>query len=244
MRVGFDKQRNRQDVEFDATESIFAEMLHQTEKGENVVMEIERGLAECAAKKDEPAIEVEDDEPGASGVKRSQEMPPPVSTPRANKAPVQLDKPALKIEKPEVKARLKMPEKEKRRDYEGEGEKKKQCYDYESLEVVDRKEVPKDLLYAQLTQQQWDVMGRDSRQRVLKEQVTEEECFFFFPVRTQGLLLPYDANTRSSHRETPPTTPLRRPGAQTQPLLRLLYVREYHTACAEKPTGQVRQWVV
>ena len=63
-------------------------MLHQTEKGENVLMEIENGLAECIVKKDEPAIEVYDDEPGASSVsggKRSQEMPPPVTTPKARK---------------------------------------------------------------------------------------------------------------------------------------------------------------
>ena len=79
------------------SENIFAEMLHQTEKGENVVMEIENGLAECAAKREEPAIEVEDDEPGASGIKRSQEMPPPISAPKPNKAPVQLEKPAVKV---------------------------------------------------------------------------------------------------------------------------------------------------
>ena len=94
---------------------------------------------------------------------------------------MQLDKPAVKIERPEVKAMPKMPEEEQRRDYEGEGEKKKARYDYETVEVVDRKEVPKEMLYVQLTQQQWDVMGRDSRQRVFKEQVTKEECFFCFP---------------------------------------------------------------
>ena len=31
-------------------------MLHQTEKGENVVMEIENGLAESTTKKKEPAM--------------------------------------------------------------------------------------------------------------------------------------------------------------------------------------------
>ena len=137
------------------TESIFAEMLHQTEKGENVVMETENGLAEITTKREEPAIEVEDDEPGASSVrgeKRSLEMPPPVMTPKAKKAPVQLEKPAVKIEKPEVKAMPKMPEKEQRRDYEGEGKKKEARYgDYENVEVVDRKEVPTEKLYIQLT---------------------------------------------------------------------------------------------
>ena len=102
-------------------------------------MEIERGLAECASKRDE-AIDLEADEAASSGTKRSQEMPPPIA-PKAKKAPTQLGEPTVKIEKPEVKARPKMPEKEKRRDYESEGEKKKQRYDYESLETntVDRK---------------------------------------------------------------------------------------------------------
>ena len=97
-------------------------------------------------------------------------MPPPVMTPKANKAPVQLEKLAMKIEKPEVRAMPKMPEKEQGRDYEGEGEKKRARYgDYENVEVVDRKEVPK-----------WDVLGRDSRLTVLKEQVTEAERFFCY----------------------------------------------------------------
>ena len=106
-------------------------------------------------------------------------MLPPVTTPKAKKAPVQLEKPAVKQEKLEVKAMPKKPEKEKRYDYEGEKEKKRARFeDYENVEVVDRKEVPRDTLYVQLTQHQWGVMGRDSRLRVLKEQVTDEECFF------------------------------------------------------------------
>ena len=106
-------------------------------------------------------------------------MPPPIA-PKAKKAPMQLGEPAVKIETPEVKARPKMPEKEKRRDYESEGEKKRQRYDYESLEIsaVDRKEVPRELLYVQIGQQQWEVLGKDNRQRLLKEQMTSVECFF------------------------------------------------------------------
>ena len=164
------------------TESIFAQMLRQTERGESVLLEIENELAAITTQKQEPAIEVDDEEPSTSSVggeKRSAEMPPPVTTLKAKKAPVQLEKPAAKKEKPEVKAMPKMPEKEQRHDYEGEKEKKRARYgDYENVEVVDRKEVPKDKLYIQLTQQQWDVMGRDSRLSVLKEQVTDEECFF------------------------------------------------------------------
>ena len=48
-------------------ESIFAEILQQTEKKENVLMEVERGIAECALKKDD-AIDLEaEEEPASSG---------------------------------------------------------------------------------------------------------------------------------------------------------------------------------
>ena len=164
------------------TESIFMQMLRQAEKGESALLDIENELAAITSKRQEPAIEVDDEEPSASSVggeKKNTEMPPPVMTPKAKKAPVQLEKPAVKKQKLEVKAMPKKPEKEQRYDYEGEKEKKSARYEEcENFEVVDRKEVPRDKLYVQLTQHQWDVMGRDSRLRVLKEQVTDEECFF------------------------------------------------------------------
>ena len=137
------------------TENIFAQMLHQAEKGESALLETENELAAITSKKQEPAIEVDDEEPSASsagGDKKKTEMPPPVTTPKAKKAPVQLEKPAVKKEKLEVKAMPKKPEKEQRYDYEGEKEKKRACYEeYENVEVVDRKEVPRDKLYIQLT---------------------------------------------------------------------------------------------
>ena len=137
-----------------------------------------------------------------SGEKRSQDVSSGYD-PESEKAP---NKPAVKIERPEVKAMPKMPDKEQRRDHEGEGEKKKARYDYGTVEVVDRKEVPKEMLYVQLTQQ-LDVMGRDFRQRVFKEQVTEEECFFCFqkghrafycPMSTVFTARPVSTRTRCS----------------------------------------------
>ena len=105
-------------------------MLHQTEKGESVLLEIENELAALTIKRQEPAIEVDDEEPGTSSVggeKSSAEMPPPVMAPKAKKFPVQLEKLAVKKGKPEVKAMPKMPEKEQRHDYEGEKDRRERA---------------------------------------------------------------------------------------------------------------------
>ena len=75
----------------------------------------------------------------------------------------------------------KMAEKEKRRDQESEEEKKKQRYDYEHLDkAVDFERVPHELLYVDIGQQQREVLSNDSRQRLLKEQETTDECFFLW----------------------------------------------------------------
>ena len=159
------------------SESIFAEILQQTERKENVLIEVERGVAECVSKKEE-AIDLEAEEAASCGAKRGQEMPPPLA-PKAKKAPAQLGEPMIKIEKPEVKAMPKIPEKEKRRDHESEEEKKKQHYDYESLDkAVESERVPRELLYVEIGQQQWEVLSKDSRNRLLQERKTSDECFF------------------------------------------------------------------
>ena len=129
-------------------ESIFAERLAQL--AENPLNEIEVGLKECETQQ---PIDLE------------QEMPPPPLVPKPKKAPAQL-------ELPTVKAMPKMPTQQKeekgnerRREVEEEKEKKKQCQEYESVELADRKEIPKDHLYVTVGQEVWNVLGKSMQER-------------------------------------------------------------------------------
>ena len=69
-------------------------------------------------------------------------------------------------------------EKETRYDEDDEKEKKKARYESRPSRPEDGEMVPKELLSVPVSQETWNVLGKDSRVRVLSEQPTNESCFF------------------------------------------------------------------
>ncbi len=170
-------------------ESMFSERLSSSET--NIVTEIEGKMKEFEAV---TTIDLEAEgqtsvsAAAASGAAMAPPAVPtmkkePVETPKTKARPKSLQEKQEEEEKKRQEEALR--EKKKREadavseaDTGYEGKRAKHGYTEKTGNLVKAKVVPKEYLYVNVTQDVWDLLGTNSRERLLSERETSDKCFF------------------------------------------------------------------
>ena len=136
--------------DYTQTESVFAKLMEQVELNQPVVFEVNEALAGLSAK--QVAIEVEDEEEKIEGEKNKKTeagkmLPPSISpTPKPKKSPQEI---------------VKSEEKKPAVNEDDEKERKKSRYEFRPSRPEDGEMVPKELLSVPVSQEAWNVLGKD-----------------------------------------------------------------------------------